>query len=437
MSATCDVLVNLSPYIGHEEGVSWINALQNRAEHVGVKYFLALPFDVLNAVKEAPAFPFVMKGAQRMNPVQEGDFTEAIAARLLSHAGAGFVLLGSRRARNERDSNESIRHKLKKAKEGGLMPILCIGETAEERQQVQTAEVLTRQIGEATLGLEAGELAGLQVVYEAPWIEEAFSRPEDQEIDHAYQFCRDLVHSLFGEPLASSVKVYCPVPSDLKEVEGFIHKLHADGFYFRDPHQLTAIDETVLRAKVSATLEGRDAEETSAGEPLHVSAKESAKEAAKQATEEAAEPAQENAIEKAAEPVQQEQAQEEEREEGAQQALSKQVLTEETAEALQEATKQAEQVESALEFVEPAEEVKKQAEESGAMAEEEAAEEETLAEGLGVDFEVSHAGMSEEATQQEEQIPEEQPKEKVRDVKISHISAPVAEAKKRKKKPKE
>jgi hypothetical protein len=78
------------------------------------------------------------------------------------------------------------------------------------------------------------------------------SLPTFEEIDHAYQVCRGLVHSLFSGPLANAIKVFCPVPADQKETETFIHTLHADGFYFVDPHQLTAIDEATLRTKAEA-----------------------------------------------------------------------------------------------------------------------------------------------------------------------------------------
>lgn len=430
MSETFDVLVNLSPYYGQEEGVEWIKALKERAEKEGLKFFLALPFDVLNAVAAAPAPSFVIKGAQAMNPVTEGSFTEAISTRLLSSIGASFVLLGTRRARREGESNETIRDKLKKAKEGGVMPVLCIGETAEERQQEQTAEVLTRQVGEATLGMDASELAGFQVVYEAPWIEEAFSRPEDREIDHAYQFCRDLVHSLFGEPLASSVKVYCPVPSDLKQPEDFIHHLTADGFYFCDPHQLTAIDEKALQAKVSTARKVREAEET-------IAAVEPAQAVAKQALQigEEALVAEEivEAPEKATQSEAEEMISEEEIKEEAMEA--EELVSEEK---VKEEARQPEAEEIVSEEEMQPEEIEN-AESTSQESEEEAAETAMQPEvaSMTEELEIPETEAIAEIPPVEEPVPEEKPKRKPKNVKVSNISGTVAEAKKRKKKAKE
>lgn len=424
MSETFDVLVNLSPYFGLEEGESWIKALKERAEHEGLKFFLALPFDILNAVASAPAPSFLVMGAKGMNSVHPGSFTEAIAGRLLSSLGCSFVLLGTRRARKEGESNETIREKLIKAKEAGLTPILCVGETMEERQQEQTAEVLTRQVGEATIGLDAGELSGLKVVYEAPWVHEAYSRPEDQEIDHAYQFCRDLIHSLFGEPLASSVRVYCPVPADLKEVQGFIHTLEADGFYFCDPHQLTAVDETALKAKASTARKVREAEETMAtavGEPVQEVVAKQAKQAeeivdealvGEQAT---TQPTEVEAEDVSTVPE-------------AEEMAPTEVETE-------EAEAQPEAEEMALTAIEGEEAAAQPEAEEMVHAEVETEEvpetKEMMGEAPGIEEEVP---VEAEAIPVEEAIPEEKPEEKPRDVKVSNISGTVAKARKPRKK---
>ncbi len=256
MSDTFAVLVNLSPYYALEEGMAWFEALKGRAEHDGLAFYLALPFDLLNALKETPAPSFLVLGSKFMPPVAPANcFTAVVAGDLVKGFGAKFVLLGTQLTRKlEGESSEALREKIKKAKEDGLIPVLCIGETTEEFQQQKSEEVLRRQIAEATQGLDT---AGLQIVYEAPWIAAAISRPTDQEIDHAYQTCRALVHSLLGE-----LKVYCPVPADLKDADTFIHSLHADGFYFSDPHQLTAIDEASLRAKLATARKAREAAKT-------------------------------------------------------------------------------------------------------------------------------------------------------------------------------
>jgi len=257
MNDTFAVLVNLSPYHGLEEGLAWFEALKGRAEHDGLAFYIALPYDLLNALTDTPAPSFLILGSKFMNPVlPPGCFTETIASQLVKSFGAKFVLLGTQSTRKlEGESHAAIAEKIKRAKAEGLIPVLCVGETAEEFQQQKASEVLTRQISEATQGLDAAALSGLQIVYEAPWIAAAPSRPPEQEIDQAYQFCRNLVHSLLG---ANRVKVYCPVPADLKEADAFIHTVHADGFYFTDPHQLAAIDEASLRAKAAAVRHARE-----------------------------------------------------------------------------------------------------------------------------------------------------------------------------------
>ena len=253
MSTTFPFLVNLSPYYAREEGLAWLEALKGRAEHDEITIYVALPCDILHAFAEKEVPPFLVLGSKSLESVAPGSFTKSVAGELCKSFGSKFVMLGTKwMQRFEHETDADLPEKIKCAKEADIISFVCIGETAEERQPA--AEVLKRQLSEAIQGFSPEELTHLQVIYEAPWIDAAYSCPTHEELENAYKVCCEAVHSLLPE-----AKVYCPVPYDLKDTETFIHTLHADGFYFTDPHQLTSIDEAALRAKAATARKAREA----------------------------------------------------------------------------------------------------------------------------------------------------------------------------------
>ncbi len=89
----------------------------------------------------------IVLGGQNMHEAEEGAFTGEISARMLKDAGAKFVILGhSERRRLFHETDALIHQKLKKAISSGLLPILCVGETLEEREAKKTFDVLSTQL---------------------------------------------------------------------------------------------------------------------------------------------------------------------------------------------------------------------------------------------------------------------------------------------------
>src|SRR5437762_14175823 len=95
-------------------------------------------------------------GAQNCHSETKGAFTGEISARMLSEAGCTYVILGhSERRTYFNESNDLINKKIKAALSVGLKPILCIGETVQERELAQTYEVLLHQLTEGLRGVDA------------------------------------------------------------------------------------------------------------------------------------------------------------------------------------------------------------------------------------------------------------------------------------------
>ena len=186
---------------------------------------VALPYLLIGSV---PALDTLRWGMQEMESLEQGRFTAPVAAQLIKASGGQFVLVGTAQNRASGEENRSMHAKIKAAQEQGIEPVLCIGETWEEKQAERSAEVLTVQLAKALEGLE---FASLNVVYEAPWIAHAPYLCSKEELIHAYQFAKELIQSIYGE----KVKVLCPIPKEFADPFTTMAAIPADGYYLTDP----------------------------------------------------------------------------------------------------------------------------------------------------------------------------------------------------------
>jgi triosephosphate isomerase len=152
------------------DGVALAEALARRAR-AGVLpagLLLCPPATLLTLVAEAIAGSGIALGGQDCHPRQKGAHTGDISGAMLKDAGCSHVILGhSERRTDHHESDALIRAKVTAAREAGLIPILCVGESAEERDAGRTLEVVSRQLdGSLPDGLGAGVLV---IAYEPVW----------------------------------------------------------------------------------------------------------------------------------------------------------------------------------------------------------------------------------------------------------------------------
>jgi triosephosphate isomerase len=131
---------------------------------------LAVPFTAITDSVRATEKTSLLIGAQNMHEAKEGAFTGEISSQMLKEAGAQFVLLGhSERRQIFKESNEIIHRKVRRAFEDQIQPVLCIGETLEQREKKQTVSVLFEQLEIALALCTEKEIGHLIVAYEPVW----------------------------------------------------------------------------------------------------------------------------------------------------------------------------------------------------------------------------------------------------------------------------
>jgi len=202
------VIGNWKMYKTAHEAAAYVEELLPLIEGCEPEVCLAVPFTSIATAAKAAKGTAVKVGAQNMNDAREGAFTGEIAALMLKEAGAEFVLLGhSERRHGFGETSEFVQRKVVRALQDDLMPVLCVGETAAERDEGRMEEVLREQIEVGLEGVPKEESAKIVLAYEPVWAIGTGKSATPKMAQEAHAFCRKVLGDVFGKRKAGSVPV--------------------------------------------------------------------------------------------------------------------------------------------------------------------------------------------------------------------------------------
>jgi triosephosphate isomerase (TIM) len=173
----------------------------------GVELALCVPFTALAATVDALAESDVHVFAQNMHQLPEGPFTGEVSAPMLTDLSVHGVLLGhSERREHFNETDRALQEKVPAALEAGLVPMLCVGETEEEREAGDTQRKLRHQVQEALEKVPDGELHRVVIAYEPIWAIGTGQVATPETAQEAIGFIRALVGDR-SEEAAERVRV--------------------------------------------------------------------------------------------------------------------------------------------------------------------------------------------------------------------------------------
>ena len=174
----------------------------------GVEIVVAPPFPALHAVAEALRNTNVFVSAQDLHWEKEGAFTGEVSAAMIKDAGAEYVIIGhSERRRLFGETDLAVNRKTGAAISAGLTPIVCIGETLEEREAGQMLAVLDRQIKDGLDRLTGEQVADLVVAYEPVWAIGTGRNATAAQAEEAHLHIRGRLRQWFGANAADHCHV--------------------------------------------------------------------------------------------------------------------------------------------------------------------------------------------------------------------------------------
>jgi triosephosphate isomerase len=170
--------------------------------------FVLPPFTALHAAKAAFAGSPVAIGGQNMHWEPSGAWTGEISAPMLTDAGCRFVELAhSERLQHFGETYEAVRLKVNAAFAHGLVPILCVGEMADERAAGKTDAVLEYQVLTALSDQNAGAASQSILAYEPRWAIGAKDAADPAYVAARHSFIRSVIANHFGAETAEAVRI--------------------------------------------------------------------------------------------------------------------------------------------------------------------------------------------------------------------------------------
>jgi triosephosphate isomerase (TIM) len=203
------VAANWKMYKTVHETVAFLKEFKGLVKDVDdVEIVVAPPFTALHAACEAVRSSNVAIAGQDVYWEREGAFTGEVSAPMLKDAGAQSVIIGhSERRTKFGETDAQVNRKVKAALEVGLMPIVCVGETLDEREGNQTMQVLDRQLRHGLEGVSPGSIGSLAVAYEPVWAIGTGKVATSAQAQEAHEHIRSRLRGWFGAEAAGRCHV--------------------------------------------------------------------------------------------------------------------------------------------------------------------------------------------------------------------------------------
>lgn len=188
------------------EGAALVNELKPLVADADCDVVVCVPATDIYAVAEAVKGSNIHLGAQNVHFAESGAYTGEISADMLLSLGVEYVIIGhSERRQYFGETDETVNKRTLTAINKGLIPIVCIGETLEERESGKTEEVLHRQIVEGLKGVE--DLTKLVVAYEPVWAIGTGRTATSEQANETIGYIRKVLAENFCPKCAAAVRI--------------------------------------------------------------------------------------------------------------------------------------------------------------------------------------------------------------------------------------
>src|SRR5215467_5422672 len=174
----------------------------------GVEIVVAPPFTAVHAAAEALRDSNIGVSAQDLYWEKEGAFTGEVSAEMIKEAGAQYVIIGhSERRRLFGETDVMVNRKVTAAMATGLTPIMCIGETLEERERNETLAILDRQLKGGLDGVSSERVGAIVIAYEPVWAIGTGRNATAAQAEEAHAHIRARLKQWFGADTADRCRV--------------------------------------------------------------------------------------------------------------------------------------------------------------------------------------------------------------------------------------
>ena len=207
-----------------------INEMKPLVADADCEVVLCVPFVDIAAAVEAAAGSNIKFGAENVHFKDSGAFTGEVSADMLKECGVEYVVIGhSERRQYFGETDQTVNLRTLKALEKGLKPIVCVGETLEQRELGYTETLLKYQTKMALTNVTADQLKDVVIAYEPVWAIGTGVTATADQADEGNGFVRAAVAEAYGAEAAEAVTVQYGGSMNAKNADELVAKVNVDG----------------------------------------------------------------------------------------------------------------------------------------------------------------------------------------------------------------
>lgn len=218
--------MNMTP----SQAVKLVEELKPLVVSDSVDVVYCVPAIDIVPVVEAVKGTNVQVGAENMYFEEKGAYTGEISAEMLVDAGVKYVVIGHSERRDYfKEDDVLLNKKVKKAIEAGLTPILCCGETLEQREMGVTLDWIRLQIKSDLAGVAAADVANMVIAYEPIWAIGTGKTATADQADEGNGYVRAAIAEAYGADVAETVTIQYGGSMNAKNADELTSKVNVDG----------------------------------------------------------------------------------------------------------------------------------------------------------------------------------------------------------------
>ncbi|SHK27806.1 triose-phosphate isomerase [Paramaledivibacter caminithermalis] len=199
---------NWKMHMTKEVSLDYIKELRQNIEGTDVEVVICPPATLLGVLKEATRNSNIKIGAQNMHWEEQGAFTGEISPLMLKDLDIDYCIIGhSERRQYFGETNETVNKKIIAAIKHDIKPIVCVGESLEERNAGKTESLLKEQVTEALKGLKPEDVKNIVIAYEPIWAIGTGETATPEIANSTIEYIRVIIKELFGDIISEEIRI--------------------------------------------------------------------------------------------------------------------------------------------------------------------------------------------------------------------------------------
>ncbi|MCT4563849.1 MAG: triose-phosphate isomerase [Maledivibacter sp.] len=190
------------------EALDYISELKGKVEGTDVEVVICPPAILLDSLKQGTKGSNIKIGAQNMHWEEKGAFTGEISPIMLKDLSIDYCIIGhSERRQYFGETNETVNKKIKAALNHDIIPILCVGETLDIRNEGNTESLLKEQITEAFKDIDSMDAKKIVVAYEPIWAIGTGETATPEMANNAIAYIRGVIKDIYDETISEEIRI--------------------------------------------------------------------------------------------------------------------------------------------------------------------------------------------------------------------------------------